>query len=212
MNIFEDSIIEPIRKWALKRKRMRRIRRWEKKGRPIPPPREYKQCTVQRYAERNRIRIFVETGTFMGAMIDAISDDFEKIYTIELSKEIYKKAKERFKHKGHIEFIHGDSGEEIGKVLQKINKPALFWLDSHYSGGITAKGSKYTPIYEELSHIMNAQNLPHIILIDDARCFGTDPGYPTIEELKDFIISRKKNVEILVENDIIRVVLRDQDL
>lgn len=31
----------------------------------------------------------------------------------------------------------------------------------------------------------------HIVLIDDARCFLGQDGYPTIEKLKDYVLSRQ---------------------
>ena len=59
----------------------------------------------------------------------------------------------------NVELLHGDSGTELGNVMNKINQPALFWLDGHYSAGVTAKGDKDTPIYEELVCILNAPDL-----------------------------------------------------
>jgi len=89
--------------------------------------------------------------------------------------------------------------------MARLQQPALFWLDGHYSGEVTAKGDKNTPIYEELTHIWNAPDLGHVILIDDARCFGREAGYPSLEELFAFIRSKKSNVEIAVQNDSIRI-------
>jgi len=57
-----------------------------------------------------------------------------------------------------------------------------------------------------LNHILCADDLKHVILIDDARSFGISEDYPTIQELKNFILSLRKNVKILNADDIIRVV------
>jgi hypothetical protein len=46
-----------------------------------------------------------------------------------------------------------------------------------------------TPIYDEFAHILSSTER-HVILIDDARCFGLDPNYPKIEALTSFITSR----------------------
>jgi hypothetical protein len=134
-----------------------------------------------------------------------MKDSFDRLYSIELSKELYEKTKERFKGVKHIELIHGDSGLELGNVIKKINQPALFWLDGHYSAGDTARGDKETPIYEEMSHILNATDRGDVIIIDDARCFGTDPSYPSIVELSDFIRSKRINIDIVVQDDSIRI-------
>lgn len=90
-------------------------------------------------------------------------------------------------------------------MIRQINQPALFWLDGHYSAGVTAKGEKHTPIYEELEHILGTQERKHVIIIDDARLFGTDPAYPNLEELSDFIKAKRNNVDILVQDDSIRI-------
>jgi hypothetical protein len=40
-------------------------------------------------------------------------------------------------------------------IIKDLNEPAIFWLDGHYSSGITAKGDKICPIFEELDSIFN---------------------------------------------------------
>lgn len=179
--------------------------KWEKKGKPVPPPHIIKQKVLREYAETYGLKILVETGTYYGDMVEAMKKYFDQIYSIELSRDLYEKALKRFKGVENIELLHGDSAIELGNAIKKINHPALFWLDGHYSGGVTAKGKCDTPIYEELEHILSTQNRMQVIIIDDARCFGTDPAYPSIEELTNFVKAKKNNVNILVQDDIIRI-------
>jgi len=134
-----------------------------------------------------------------------MKNTFDHIYSIELGDALYENARKRFAGLNHIEIIHGDSGVELADILNKIDSPALFWLDGHYSEGVTVKGKVDTPIREELVCILNAPDKGHVIIIDDARCFGTDPAYPSIDELTEFIKSKRPNVDIVVENDSIRV-------
>ena len=195
----------PLHNWAGKRRQEKELFKWEKKGKPVPPPHIVKQRTLVAYAKRFELKILVETGTYYGDMIDAIKKVFDQIYSIELNPELYKKAKERFKEEEHIELIRGDSGTELRNVINRINQPALFWLDGHYSGGVTAKANKDTPICEELDHILNAKDLGHVLIIDDARCFGSDPAYPSIDELNDFIKSKRPRANIVVQDDSIRI-------
>jgi hypothetical protein len=176
-----------------------------KERKPVPPPHMVKQTVLREYSKRYGLRILVETGTYFGDMVEAMRVDFDRIYSIELSKDLYAKAMMRFKGVNNIELIHGDSGSELKKIINKINQPALFWLDSHYSAGVIARGVKDTPIYEELQHLLNPKNLGHVIIIDDARCFGKDPAYPSIEELTKFIKLKRSYVDINVENDSIRI-------
>ena len=192
----------------VKRQQKKEFVEWERKGKPIPPPHIVKQRTLQSYAERYDLKVLVETGTYYGDMVEAMKHVFDHIYSIELSKELFEKAKKRFKGLKHVELIHGDSGIEFRNLMDKINQPALFWLDGHYSGGVTAKGEKETPILEELQQILNAPDRGHVIIIDDARCFGTDPAYPTIEQLYTFIKSKRPNVNIFAQDDSIRITPR----
>lgn len=182
-----------------------RICVWKWRGRPIPPPHVIKQQTIKNYARKFNLKILVETGTHYGDMIQAMKNCFKQTYSIELNKEFYDKAKNRFEGDTRIKIIHGDSGIVLGKLVDKIAQPTLFWLDGHYSGGTTARGEKDTPIYEELSHIFNSRQSGHVIIIDDARCFGTDRAYPSIEELSDFILTKRPEAKIEIENDSIRI-------
>lgn len=198
----------PLWNWLNKRKQAKELMEWENKGRPVPPPHIIKQRTLQEYSKRYGLKILVETGTYYGDMVEAMRSIFDNIYSIELSYDLYEKSKKKFKGQKHIEIIYGDSGKELINVMSKIDRPTLFWLDGHYSAGVTARGDKDTPVYEELHHILNAPDRGHVIIIDDARCFGTDPAYPSVEEVNEFIKSKRTNLDIVVENDSIRIAPR----
>jgi hypothetical protein len=203
--IKKTPFYRPLRNWTVKRRWAADLTEWERKGKPIPPPHLVKQRALRDYSKRYGLRILVETGTYYGDMVEAMRADFDRIYSIELSKDLYERAVMVFKGVKNIELIHGDSGSELKKLLNKITQPALFWLDGHYSAGVTARGAKDTPIYEELHHILNSNDIGHVIIIDDAHCFGNDPAYPSIEELSKFIKSKRSNVDIVVQDDSIRI-------
>jgi hypothetical protein len=71
----------------------------------------------------------------------------------------------------------GDSGALLPEILQELSSPALFWLDAHHSGGVTAHGPDDSPLARELQCIL-ASPLAHVVLIDDARLLGLRDGYP----------------------------------
>ena len=125
--------------------------------------------------------------------------------SIELDFDLFHNAKNKFAHEKKITIYHGDSGILLEKVLTDIEEPCLFWLDGHYSEGITAKGELNTPIINELTHIFNHSIDNHIILIDDARCFTGEDDYPTLKFLQDFVNDKNPNLQFKVENDIIRI-------
>ena len=197
-----------IRNRVAKHKQMKELVEWERNGKPVPPPHIVKQRMIQAYSKKYGLKILVETGTYYGDMIDAMKDVFDVLYSIELSRELYEKARIRFRGLKHIKLICGDSGVEIKDIVGRLDQPALFWLDGHYSGGVTAKGSKDTPIYDELTSILDSPVKDHVILIDDARCFGRDQDYPSIQELSDFIRAKRADLIILVQDDCMRITPR----
>ncbi len=203
--IKKTPLYHPLRNWVVRRRQTAELAEWERKGKPIPPPHIVHQMVLREHAKRYGLRVLVETGTYVGDMIQAMKTDFDRIYSVELSKALHEEAIIRFKGADNIELIHGDSGVELKRIMSRINQPALFWLDGHYSAGITVRGEKDTPIYEELNHILNAPYRGHVIIIDDARDFGTDPAYPTLEELSEFIKLKRFYLDISVQCDSIRV-------
>jgi protein-L-isoaspartate O-methyltransferase len=67
----------------------------------------------------------VETGTSMGDMVEAQNKRFRKIITIELSIELFKKAKKRFVNDKNVVIVQGDSGQVLPEVLKEIDEPAI---------------------------------------------------------------------------------------
>ena len=195
-------------RWQRERRRRRKqiqaIREWRANGKPSPPPHIIKQMIVRTYGRKFRLPILVETGTKFGDMLLGVQHDFARICSIELGADLVRKARERFAHSPHVEIIHGDSGRELKTLLQRIEGPALFWLDSHFGGAGTVRGDTDTPIMAELTHILDARDCGHVILIDDARYFGTNPDYPTLDELRDLVL-RRRDVDIRVRYDAIRI-------
>jgi hypothetical protein len=159
---------------------------------------------LRKLAKKYGLRVFVETGTHYGDTLAAMMPVFAKLYSIELSADLHAKCVRRFEGYPNVEVIQGDSGIELGKLLKKITEPALFWLDGHYSGGETARGTTDTPVVEELRHVLSAGRR-HVILVDDARCFGKEPGYPSLPDLTAFVKSLRSDVDVAVECDAVRI-------
>lgn len=183
------------------------MKNWQKNGCHIPPPHSLKQVVIEKYAQLNHIKVLVETGTYYGDMVESQKFNFEKIFSIELGKELWENAVLRFKKYKHIFILPGDSGKVLNDITSKLNEKALFWLDGHYSDGITTKGDKECPIIEEVNAIFRYKNLSHVILVDDARCFNGEGDYPTIEHLTNHIHQYDNRYNVSVEHDIIRYVI-----
>lgn len=178
---------------------------WEQQGRPVPPPHGIKILVVREYGARFGLRTLIETGTFHGDMLHGVKYLFDPIYSIELDFHLHEAAKVQFAPYGNIKLLQGDSGEMLGPLLANLREPALFWLDGHYSGGITARGSRDTPIVQELEHIFRHPIKDHVLLIDDARCFVGQDDYPTIDELREIVHGYDRTLHFEVRNDIIRI-------
>ncbi len=201
-NIIRKTFLMPVIRYFRQRKV---LRNWMKNFRPIPPPHIVKEEIIKNYALQFGVKIFIETGTFKGDMIEAVKNSFDKIVSIELDADLYKKAKERFSKHDHIFILHGNSAHVMPDVLQNITNPCLFWLDGHYSGSVTAKGEKETPILGELEHILAHCVKNYVILIDDARLFNGKNDYPTIDELRNLFLNTGLDLVFDVEDDIIRI-------
>lgn len=195
----------PLRNWLTRKGQAKALRQWEAAGRPVPPPHMAKQQVLRSLGQQHNLEVLIETGTYFGDMVEAMKGSFGRIISIELSPTLAAKAARRFRASPHVQIRQGDSATELGRVMKEIQQPALFWLDGHYSAGVTAKGEKDTPIFEELQHIFAAADVGHVLVIDDAHCFGSAPGYPTIDELKAFILSRSTGVQIAVVDNMICV-------
>ena len=172
------------------------------------PTSEDKWGVIIQYADKYECKCFVETGTYLGDTVEKMKTIFYKIYSIELGKSLYENACIRFANDSNVILYCGDSGELLKDILPEIDKKILFWLDGHYSYGITVKGNKNTPIIEELETISKNNQKNHIILIDDARCFGVEDDYPSIEELRKTVLCFFPESDFKVENDIIRIITK----
>jgi len=90
-------------------------------------------------------------------------------HTDELD-ESFNKEQEYFNNR--VKLINGDSGVEVGKILENIDEPCCFWLDAHSGKESYARGGTDVPLIQELNHIKNHHIKNHIIAIDDAHLFG----------------------------------------
>lgn len=143
---------------------------------------------------KDEYNYFVETGTYMGETILRFMDDFEKLYTIELSNHFYEDFNKKNYNRDKLKSILGDSSEKIKEVIDELNGKTIFFLDGHYSSCGTAQGVKDVPLCEELKSIYNYFNYESIIIIDDLRLFGTkmneDWSEITKEKMMDILTDR----------------------
>lgn len=173
---------------------------------PIKPPtQDEKKVVILRYAKEYDSKIFVETGTHLGDMVENCKNFFDEVHSVELSHDLYAKAVMRFAGDDRIHLHEGDSGSIIEEIVPALSKSVLFWLDAHYSGESTARGESDTPIMKELNFILKNCKQPFCILIDDARFFVGKHDYPKLSYIKKIIQTEYPDLSLEVGGDIIRI-------
>jgi hypothetical protein len=167
----------------------RHMRRWLQSGRPVPVPHPVKHRNILAVAGLFGLRTLVETGTQAGATLAAVHPYFDRLYSIEIYEPSVIAARRRFAAVPKIEIILGDSAHALPKLLPSLAEPVLFWLDGHYSGKGTGMGEDHSPIVAEMRHIRELRGAGRdAIIIDDARLFVGQNGYPP---LADFLAEMK---------------------
>ena len=179
------------------------IRSWKKRMYSEHSPQFIKEEVFLKYGIKNAK--WIETGTCHGITTKFLADNYPQVYSIEPSKDLYDRAVQNFEGR-NVDLFNNCSENVLPDLLSKLNGDINFWLDGHYSGGVTFKGKKDCPVEDELLAINeNISNFTKItILIDDVRCFlAKSPdyyGYPSIDYLVDW--SRKNKFYWRIEHDI----------
>lgn len=109
--------------------------------------------------------------------------------SIEPDEVLFSRASESFSANPDVTIIHGTSEEVLPALLTEIYGDVNFWLDGHFSGNGTFKGSQVTPIVTELQQIeKHFERFNKVcIFVDDVRCFVREAshseGYPPLGHL-----------------------------
>lgn len=149
---------------------------WARRDFAAPSPHFIKQSCLIRNSHPNST--WIETGTYLGQTTKILSKYGAKVYSIEPEPTLFANARRYFYKNSNVEILNGTSESVLPDLLPKIRGNVNFWLDGHYSAGITFKGDRDTPILDELNCI--SENIAHFgkicVLVDDIRCF--DPRQP----------------------------------
>ena len=108
-------------------------------------------------------------------------------------------------HWTNVQRVLGDSLIEIPKYLNSLTKEdhVFFWLDAHWSQGLSSKNHLDVPLLEECSIIdTEYQANLGLVIIDDVRLFETDDAEDWSGISKKNIIETFENFEILVTEEI----------
>lgn len=118
----------------------------------------------------NGIETIIETGTFLAGTTRVMSEWAKNVYTIEINKPNYDKAKTNLVGFDNVNLILGNSAEELDKLMsqqfvkrsekfngRKIPK-VFFFLDAHFWD--------YNPLLDELKVISKYEVNPFIAIHD----------------------------------------------
>lgn len=157
------------------------------------------------------IHVFIELGTYRGDTALWASRSFHTVVTVEAAEVLHRQARDRLAANKNVELLFGDSRHVLPGICGKLQEPAVFWLDSHWSGASTAGADDECPLLDELRIILPSPQ-EHVLLIDDARYFLCPPSYPLtpekwppITEIIDVVKKFRANYDVFVINDCIVV-------
>lgn len=120
------------------------------------------QVVFPRLAKCYGLRTFIETGLADGHTLSFVRTAFDECYSIERDDWHHRLGLLRFEYDPHVHIIHGDSGVELRRLLDRIPAtPTLFWLDAH--GEV---GEDSGPLAEELAAIIELRP-DALVAIDD---------------------------------------------
>ncbi len=152
------------------------------------PAMKFHMRIITKHVNCRDYRIAIETGTLFGDSTLRLSRYFPEVYTIEINRDLFEKASERFKDHSRIKVLFGDSRVVLKDLVQKLQYPCLFYLDAHFSGDRSTdwkasrwKGYKVdtgfagdrptaenqVPLFEEIRLIHDFVKSECIIYIDD---------------------------------------------
>lgn len=169
---------------------------------PVAP--QVKRSVLQRYG--SSASTWVETGTYLGQTTKFLARKSTLVWSIEPEPLLAKAATRKFRKNARVKIIQGTSEEILPALLPQLVGNVAFWLDGHYSEGVTFCGEIETPIAVELQLIKDClhQFESVVILVDDFRCFEakkSDVGpYPSRSFLVEWADS--SGLSWTVEHDI----------
>ena len=169
------------------------------------------QDLILHFKQQSQINAFVETGTHLGNTAAWAGGHFSRTITMERSAALVDAIKSRFAGQSNVECIFGDCREELERVVPTLLTPAIFWLDAHWSGGVTYGEKDECPLLDEIA-VIGRSKVPHLIFIDDARLFLEPPpaphdaaSWPAINEICQVLAANGDWYVCIVDDVIVRV-------
>ena len=168
---------------------------------------------ARRLREQLDLERAIETGTYLGGTARRLGTIFPRVVTIERSAELHAQAAAALQDLPIVEVVHGHSADRLLELADP-ELPTLYFLDGHWSAGMTAGADDECPVLREVAAI-GSGNPNDCLVIDDARLFAAPPppphdpeAWPTLVEVLDAIRAARPDHHITVLDDQILAVPR----
>lgn len=157
----------------------------------------------------------IETGTYRGASAAVLARRFREVITIEGDADLAAAACIRFASNSQVRVLQGDARHLLPGIVEHLEAPALFWLDSHYCGRGTFGAEDQCPVLDEIRSVVQSP-IPHVLLIDDARFFLSPPPrlldtsqWPSIDGICRAIDGGTARRHVVIHDDVIAAIPLD---
>src|SRR4051812_18995269 len=94
-----------------------------------------RRFALQTIKNQFNLKVFFETGLGWGHGVEyAQTADFEKIYSVDIVKEIVDRFTPKFASDPRVELICASSADALNKYCDEIKDNTFFYLDAHFPG------------------------------------------------------------------------------
>jgi len=162
------------------------------------------------YIEKYNAKTFIETGTAQGHGLEYASQfEFDKLYSVEFSTELYQICIEKFKDNKKVNIFNTTSKNGLETIFQKkIENNIVFWLDAHYPyADVSPTFDNYNkgddelrlPLEKEIRLIHEKRpNSKDVIIVDDLRIYE-DNNYECGNILRGINPPNNRSIEFIYE-------------
>jgi len=133
---------------------------------------------VLKLAQDLGCNVFIESGTYYGTTYRRTVESgyFERVYSVEIVEQLYRNARKLYDENGPYRVFLGKSHAVfVSNIFPQCgpNDRIFFWLDGHYSRGVTGGAERPCPLLDELIAIRDACPTQSVVIaIDDTDDFG----------------------------------------
>lgn len=132
---------------------------------------EFIEETILWLKSRFGVNTIIETGTFLGYTTKWLSENFERVFTVEINPKFYAFAIKRLEGKKNVVCKNDSSVNMLSNFLSICDEVPAIFLDAHWN--------EFCPLKDELRLIAESHLKP-IIAIHDFRVPNQDElGYDT---------------------------------